>query len=85
MWITRPQVDPVSAWNKEARYAALRCVQAAGRGSMTGAKTQLHLPMWEEVRTGQSVQPNEMTNEQTPFGLRLKGPAEVYEGAEVTQ
>ena len=40
-WITRSHVDPVTAWNKQARYAAVRCVQAAGRGSMTGAITQL--------------------------------------------
>ena len=45
----------------------------------------LFFPPWEEVRSGQSMQPNVMTNEQTPFCLRLKGPAEVYVGAEVTQ
>ena len=38
-----------------------------------------------EVRSGQSVQPDVMTNVQTPFCLRLKGPAEVYAGAEVTR
>ena len=36
-WITRSQVDPVTAWNKQACYAAVRCVQAAGRGSTKGA------------------------------------------------
>ena len=37
------------------------------------------------VRSGQSVQPDVMTNVQTPFCLRLKGPAEVYADAEMTQ
>ena len=32
-WITRSQVDPAFARNKQARYAAVRCVQAAGRES----------------------------------------------------
>ena len=31
--ITRSQVDPAFARNKQARYAAVRCVQAAGRES----------------------------------------------------
>ena len=37
------------------------------------------------LRNGQSVQPNVMRNVQTPFYLRLKGPAEVYASAVVTQ
>ena len=37
------------------------------------------------VRSGQSVQPDVMTNVQTPFYLRRKGPAEVYASAVVTQ
>ena len=37
------------------------------------------------LRNGQSVQPDVMTNVQTPFCLRLKGPAEVYASAVVTQ
>ena len=37
------------------------------------------------VRSGQSVQPDVMTNVSTPLCLRLKGPAEVYADAVVTQ
>ena len=40
-WSTRSQIDPVTAWKKQARCAAGRCVQAAGRESMKGALTQL--------------------------------------------
>ena len=42
-WITRSQVDPVTAWNKQACYAAVRCVQAAGRGSMKGAMRSVQI------------------------------------------
>ena len=35
------QVDPVTAWNKQARHAVVRYVEAAGRESMKGATTQL--------------------------------------------
>ena len=37
------------------------------------------------LRSGQSVQPDVMTNMQTPLDLRLKGPAKVYASAVVTQ
>ena len=40
-WITRSQVDLAAARNKQARYAAVRCVQAACRGSMKRIITQL--------------------------------------------
>ena len=38
-----------------------------------------------ECAVCESVQPDVMTNVKTPFCLRLKGPAEVYADAEMTQ
>ena len=78
-WITPSQVDPVTAWNTQARYAAVRCVQAAGRGSMKGTTNV------GSVCSGQSVQPDVMTDVYTPFCLRLTGPTDVYADAVMTQ
>ena len=44
-----------------------------------------HQSLVSRVRSGQSVQTDVITNAQTPFYLRLKGPAEVYASAVVTQ
>ena len=43
------------------------------------------IPLWVVWAVCKSVQPDEMTNVKTPFCSRLKGPAEVYADAEMTQ
>ena len=74
-WITLSQVDPFTAWNKQAWYAAVRCVQAAGRGSMKGAISQLRHQCGEcaqcaigETRRGDTCENTVLLETQGPCG-----------------
>ena len=72
-------------WDKQACYAAVRCVPAAGSGSIKGAITSSATNV-RGVRSGQigSTRCDDKC-ENTVYALRLKGPAEVYAGAVMTQ
>ena len=84
-WITPSQVDPVHCL--EQASVLCRCTVRTSRWSWINEKGNNLLRYQCEIECAvcKSVQPDVMTSVKTPFCLRLKGPAEVYANAVLTQ
>ena len=83
--ITRSQVDPAQCLKQAS--VLCRCTVRTSRWSWINEKGNNLLRYQCEIECAvyKSVQPDVMTSVKTPFCLRLKGPAEVYANAGLTQ